>query len=200
MKRLLYHSFFAVMASVILSSLAPGSAAAQTKHTSTGTVKIVIEGTSNIHDWDMKSDKGTFSGTFDVNTSGLPTGLSALSFSLPAQSLKSEHTAMDKNTYKALNTSQYPAISFTSGAAIIKQEGAAGYTLTTKGQLTISGTTRDVLLTANGVVNPDRSITYSGQYRLKMTDYKVEPPSIMFGAIKTGDDIVVKFSLVLKTI
>jgi len=200
MKRLLYNASIAVIAGMLLTSLAPGTAAAQTKHTSTGTVKIIIEGTSNLHDWDMKSDKGTFSGVVDLNASGVLTGLSALSFSLPAQSLKSEHTAMDKNTYKALNTTDFPAISFTAGAASVKQDGPSGYTLTTKGQLTISGTTRDVFLTASGVVNPDKSITYSGQYRLKMTDYKVQPPSIMFGAIKTGDDIVVKFSLVLKTI
>jgi len=199
MKPRILHTSITVIAAAMLGLLYIPSMA-QTKHTSTGSVKIVIEGTSNLHDWNMQSDKGTFSGVFDLNATGSPTGMTALNFSVPAQSLKSEHTAMDKNTYKALNSSHFPAISFTSGAATIKQEGASGYTLTTKGQLTISGTTRDVLLTVNGVVNPDKSVTYTGQYKLKMTDYKVEPPSIMFGAIKTGDDIVVKFSLVLKTI
>ena len=173
---------------------------AQTKYQSGGGVKIVIEGTSNIHDWDMKSDAGTCTGVFDISNSGSLTGMSALNFSVPAESLKSDHKTMDRNTYKALNTDKYSSISFTAGSASIKPDGHSGYILTTRGKLTISGVTKDVLLTVNGIVNADRSISYSGSYALKMTDYNVEPPSIMFGAIKTGNNLVIKFNLVLKAI
>jgi len=31
-----------------------------------------------------------------------------------------------------------------------------------------------------------------------MSEFNVEPPSFMFGAMKTGDEIIVKFSLTLK--
>ena len=170
---------------------------AQSKYQPSGNVKITIEGTSNIHDWTMVSDKGTCTGAIEINNGALA-GMTAFNFSVPAESLKSEHKAMDKNTYKALNTNKYATISFTVEAASIKPSGNSGYVLTTKGKLTISGVTKEILLTANGVVNPDKSISYTGSYKLKMTDYNVEPPSIMFGAIKTGNDIVVKFSLLLK--
>jgi polyisoprenoid-binding protein YceI len=170
----------------------------QGKYHPAGNVQITIEGTSNIHDWTMKSDKGTCTGEIQIDNSGSLAGLSALSFSVPAESLKSEHKAMDKNTYKALNTNKYGTISFTVEAVGLKPAGNSGYILTAKGKLTISGVTKDILLTANGVINPDKSITYNGSYKLKMTDYNVDPPSIMFGAIKTGDNVVVKFNLVLK--
>jgi hypothetical protein len=39
---------------------------AQTTHQSTGGVKLVILGTSNVHDWDMKSDQGHCSSEFDL--------------------------------------------------------------------------------------------------------------------------------------
>jgi hypothetical protein len=188
--------FSFLLAGLLLSE----TASAQTKYESIGGVKIVIEGTSNIHDWEMKSDKGFCSGIFDVNNTGVPTGMSYLNFSVPAESLKSERKSMDKNTYKALNTGKYAQINFTASSASIKANGNSGYVLTAKGRLTISGVTKDVVLTANGVVNPDKSVTYSGSYQLKMTDYKVEPPSLMLGAIKTGDNIVVKFNLQLKSI
>jgi len=171
---------------------------AQVKYKPAGNVKITIEGTSNIHDWSMVSDKGTCTGEIVINNAGTLSGISAFNFSVPAESLKSEHKAMDKNTYKALNTSKYSTISFTVEAASIKPTGNSGYVLTTKGKLTISGVTKEILLTANGVVNADKSISYTGSYKLKMKDYNVEPPSIMFGAIKTGNDIVVKFNLLLK--
>ncbi len=172
---------------------------AQTKYQSAG-VKITVEGTSNIHDWNMKSEKGTCSGTFDLSNTGTVTGLSALSFSVQAESLKSEKSGLDKNSYKALNTSKYALISFTAGQVTVKPATGSSHTLVTNGKLTISGVTKDVQFIANGVVNADKSITYSGTYQLKMTDFNVEPPSLMFGAIKTGNAVTVKFNLVLKAV
>jgi len=182
------------------SLLVTNSVNGQARYQSAGGVKITIEGTSNIHDWTMESDKGVCSGIFDVNNTGALTGLSSLNFSVPAESLKSDHKGMDKNSYKALNTGKYAAISFTAGAASIQPAGTSGFTLNTRGKLTISGVTKDVQLTAKGVVNADKSITYTGSYQLNMTDFNVEPPSLMFGAIKTGDKVTVKFNLVLKAI
>jgi Uncharacterized conserved protein len=173
---------------------------AQVKYQSKGPVKITIKGTSNIHDWDLQSDKGVCSAEFLFTPGGYIDGLSTLQFTVPAESLKSDNKTMDKNTYKALNTGKHNTISFVAGNAVIKPNGGNGFTLIAKGKLTISGVSRDVEITANGVVNADKSITYSGAYKLKMTDYKVNPPNIMFGAIKTGDDVTVQFDLVLKAV
>ena len=172
----------------------------QIKYHSNGPAKLIIEGTSNIHDWDMKSEKGVCSAEFLFTPTGYIGGLSALQFTVPSESLKSDNKSMDKNTYKALNTDKYNTIGFVASNAVIKPNGKTGFILIARGKLTISGITRDVELTANGVMNSDKSITYSGTYKLKMTDYKVTPPNIMFGAIKTGDAVTVKFDLVLKAV
>jgi hypothetical protein len=173
---------------------------AQTRYQSVGGVKLVIEGTSNVHDWDMKSDKGVCSSLFDITSAGTLNGVSYINFTVPAESLKSEHSGMDKNTYKALNTAKYNSISFTASSVSLKPNGATGYILTAKGRLTISGVSKEVILTANGTMNADKSISYTGSYKLKMTDYNVEPPSIMMGAIKTGEFVTVKFDLLLRSI
>jgi hypothetical protein len=57
---------------------------------------------------------------------------------------------------------------------------------------------RDVDVTGVCTVNADKSIAINGSYKLKMTSYNVTPPSIMLGAIKTGDDITVNFNLLFK--
>jgi hypothetical protein len=173
---------------------------AQTKYQSVGGVKLVIEGTSNIHDWDMKSDKGYCSSLFDITKDGALNGVSFINFTVPAESLKSEHSGMDKNAYKALNTEKYNTISFTASSVTVKPNGTVGYILTAKGRLTVSGVTKDVVLTANGTMNADKSISYTGAYKIKMTDYNVEPPSLMLGAIKTGEFVNVKFDLLLRSI
>jgi polyisoprenoid-binding protein YceI len=172
----------------------------QVKYQSVGGVKLVIEGTSNIHDWDIKSDKGYCSSIFDITKAGTLNGVSYINFTVPAESLKSEHKGMDKNTYKALNTEKYASISFTASSVSVKPAGPAGYFLTARGRLTISGVTKDVVLTATGTMNVDKSISYTGVYKLKMTDFNVEPPSIMLGTIKTGDQVTVKFDLLLRSI
>ena len=183
---------------VLCSLLFSGGAFAQVKYQSNGGVKLTVEGTSNIHDWDMKSEKGFCTAEFVFTPTGHLAGVSTLSFTVPAESLKSDSKGMDKNAYKALKTGSYGTISFATNNAVIKPNGSGGFILSTKGKLTVSGVTRDVDLVVNGVINADKSITYSGIYKLKMTDYKVEPPSIMFGAIKTGDAVVVRFDLTLR--
>jgi hypothetical protein len=180
---------------ILLFSL---NAGAQPTTESSGNVKITIEGTSNIHDWKMNSDKGTCQIIFDSKNSGSLSGISDLSFKVPAESLKSESKAMDKNAFKALKSSKYSHISFSASDVSVKQSSGNSYLLTANGKLTISGISKDVILIANAIVNSDNSITYSGSYKLKMTDYEVEPPRLMFGAIKTGNSIVVKYDILLK--
>jgi len=202
MKRFSQNMTYAAAALVIFicGLLVSTGCIGQIKYHSNGPVKLIIEGTSNIHDWDMKSEKGVVSAEFLFTPTGYIGGLSALQFTVPAESLKSDNKSMDKNTYKALNTDKHNAIGFVASNAVIKPNGKTGFILIARGKLTISGVTRDVELTANGIINSDKSITYSGIYKLKMTDYKVTPPNIMFGAIKTGDAVTVKFDLVLKAV
>src|SRR3954467_2542989 len=65
------------------------------------TFDLTISGTSSLHDWEMKSSKGQFDASISIaNDNVLFTGLT---FSMPAESLKSGHGMMDRNTYKALN-------------------------------------------------------------------------------------------------
>jgi polyisoprenoid-binding protein YceI len=202
MKRILANMPAPIAALVMLfcSLLVSVGSNGQTKYQSSGGVKLTIEGTSNIHDWDLKSSKGNCNAEFQVNTTGQLTGLTSLNFSVPAESLKSDSRSMDKNTYKALNTEKYSAITFSATNAVVRSNGTNGYVLTTRGNLTIAGVTRAVDLSATGTVNADKTITYTGSYKMKMTDFKVTPPSMMFGAIKTGDAITVKYTLVLQAL
>ncbi len=189
----------ALLMMVVGNLLVSSAATAQVKYQSAGGVKITIEGTSNIHDWEMNSDKGSCAATFSFNANGGLAGVSFLGFAMAAESLKSEHKAMDKNTYKAMNTDKYPNISFTISSCTVQPSGGNNYVLKTKGKLTISGVTKDVDISGACAFNPaDKSITCAGSYPMKMTDYNVTPPSIMFGTIKTGNAITVKFSFVLK--
>jgi polyisoprenoid-binding protein YceI len=156
-------------------------------------VDIKLSGTSTLHDWEMKAAKGNSEAAFAVDANGKLTSLTKLSFTLPATSLKSEHTMMDKNTYKALNTEANPNISFIGTSSVITPLGANEYRINLVGKLTIAGTTKEIDLVATVKYNPaDKSLAVTGVKKMKMTDYNVKPPTVMMGTIKTGNDITFK--------
>jgi hypothetical protein len=187
-----------ILMAIILVTV-PSWLLAQSKYQSYGGVKIVVEGTSNIHDWEMNASNGTCNAVFSLNAAGGLSAMNSLGFAMAAEGLKSEHKAMDKNTYKAMNTEKYPLINFFSSSCTLQSTGGNNFIIHSHGKLTISGVTKDVELTATAVFNPaDKSVSCTGSYKLKMTEYNVEPPSIMFGTIKTGNDLNIKYTLLLK--
>src|SRR5688500_3704968 len=110
-------------------------------------LNISISGTSTLHDWTMTSDQGKLDISFIMNNDKA-TGLSALNFSIPAESLKSGKGLMDKNTYKALKTGQHKAITYQLASATVTPVDAVTYQIKTKGKLTIAGNPRDTELDA----------------------------------------------------
>ena len=189
MKRII----FLALLTLSLSSLVN----AQTKYHASYT-KVAIAGTSTFHDWDMISEKANCDITFNFDGANI-TGLSSLLFTVNAESLKSDHKGLDKNAYKALKSDKYPDITFTSSYANVRPNGPNSYVISAKGKMNISGTIKEVWLAAACTVNPqDMSIQSTGSLKIKMTEYNVEPPSFMMGAMKTGDEITVKYNVDLK--
>jgi polyisoprenoid-binding protein YceI len=187
-----------------------GSSIAQTTVAATGAMPkdvnyktaagaaVSISGTSTLHDWTMKSTEGNSTASFTVDADQKVIRINSLSFSVRGESILSEHTLMNDKTYEALKTKSYPNISFvTSGVSIVPANGN-NFTAKSRGKLTIAGVSRDVEVNAACQFNQaDRSITCTGSKKIKMTDYGVKPPAVMFNTIKTGDDITVDFNVKL---
>lgn len=174
------------------------AAIAQTNY-HTQVVDIKLNGTSNLHDWEMKAISGTSDATFVVDN-GKVTSLSKMNFSIPVKNLKSGHSAMDKNTYKAMNTDVNPNISFVLTSATVITAGGNNYKLNCVGKMTIAGTTNQTELLATGIYNPaDKSFTITGIKKMKMTDYKVTPPKALLGTLKTGNDISISYNVKFKS-
>ena len=143
---------------------------------------IKIEGTSTLHDWNMTSNQATFTGQIAGNT------INDVKFVMKAQSLKSKESAMDKNAYKALETSKYPEITFTT--ASIPTQGNA----TISGNLTIANSTKNVKIPVT-VTKNGSSYVIKGTTKIKMTTFGIKPPTVMLGTIKTGDDLTINLNL-----
>ncbi|HEX6893335.1 MAG TPA: YceI family protein [Chryseolinea sp.] len=156
------------------------------------TSRISISGTSTIHEWTMTSASTTCDAVLETSPQGDPLQLTSLLVSVPAESLKSGKSGMDKNAYAALKTDKNKQITFQ-----LKSGKIDGKTIQCLGTLTIAGTTKQIDVDATYTILPDGSIQCKGSKKLAMRDYNVEPPSFMFGSVTTGNEITVSFDVVL---
>ncbi|MEO9965543.1 MAG: YceI family protein [Reichenbachiella sp.] len=143
-----------------------------------------ISGTSSLHDWTSDVEE------YEAQAILADTRIADIQFIAKVKSIKSGKSGMDNNTYKALNESEYPDISFTSAELTIEGDKLVGY-----GQLTIAGKTRRIPL--NLTLDNNSKISVKGEVQVKMTDYGISPPTAVFGTIKTGDDITILFDFTL---
>lgn len=155
---------------------------------------IIVEGTSNIHDWELNAEEKSGSAVLE-SEEGRITGLQSLQITIPAEGLKSGKGGMDKNTYKALNTDEYKNIEFKlEQVKDFQDKGNKHYQIKGVGTLKIAGTSRQIPLEFTMKVINGNSVKISGEKTLDMTDYKVDPPTAMFGTITTGKEVTIKFT------
>lgn len=152
---------------------------------------ITVSGTSSLHDWDVVSN--SFNGKIQIKD--ITTGqLESLEVYIDSESLKSGKNAMDKKTYKALKTDKFKSIKFKMlEVKSNKKIDDSTYEMRLVGEMTICGETKmktiDFLLSKTG-----NALNATGSCAMKMTDFNIEPPTALLGAITTGDDITIKFN------
>ncbi|APU68327.1 YceI family protein [Christiangramia flava] len=170
---------------------------AQTYQLNKNATSVLVEGTSNIHDWHIEAE--SCSGTITLETDeGKIDDIEKLQFSVEAESLKSGKSGMDKNTYKALNTGDHKNIVFRMEKVNSMKETAAGtYLVKASGKLEIAGVKRDTELQFTLKTASDR-VELQGSKDIDMTAYQIEPPSAMFGTITTGKMVTVKFKTIFR--
>ena len=166
---------------------------AQTYRLNNQASTLTIEGTSNIHDWTIEAEDSAGMLTAEFNADKLQE-IGKLEITVIAESLMSGKSGMDKNTYKALNTDKYKEITYKlKDVKSIDKISANNYKVKTTGSLEIAGTKKDINLDFD-LKSDSEQIVLIGEHRLNMTNYGVEAPTAMFGTIKTGEDVVVKFN------
>lgn len=185
-----YQRLIAIFIALLCSGLLMAQQFAKVGQGST----VTIEGTSNLHDWEMVSNNYSVTVVIDQANPNIITKLSAV---IPAESLKSGKKGMDKNAYKALNTTSHKNISFELTEVVKSTSKGSGiYEIATKGNLTINGVKKTIPLTITLKENGN-TINLNGSTSFNMTEYKVEPPTALLGTITTGDKLTIKFKTVL---
>jgi polyisoprenoid-binding protein YceI len=167
---------------------------AQDKYTLSKEFSVLIKGTSNLHDWSETVAKANGSGSVKWNSDGTA-DLNEIALTLDVNSIKSESSVMDNNTYKALKAKQDPEISFTLTAPVKSiRTSPGGTTISAIGNMTIAGVTKVVTLIVKVSLVERGKMVFEGSKQINMTDYGITPPVALFGALKTGDQLTLSFS------
>jgi polyisoprenoid-binding protein YceI len=124
-------------------------------------------------------------------------GLRSLSVSVPVEGLKSGEGGLDKNLRKALKQESAPVIRFTLVDYQAEPAKDGSLVVKARGRLAIAGVEKEAVVDGACRFGPD-GIEITGTKELLMSDFGVKPPTLMLGAIKTADKVVVHFALKLK--
>lgn len=151
-----------------------------------------VAGTSNIHDWVMKSSEGTGSAYLTITDSKI-TDIKNLTITLPAESIKSSKTSMDDVAYESLDTKTYKNIKYVLKSADKVNETT--WVLT--GTYTIAGVSKDYKTQIRISGNDNGTFVLQGSNRMTFTDFEMTPPSAALGVVRAGKELTVIFNITL---
>jgi polyisoprenoid-binding protein YceI len=158
--------------------------------------KMTIEGTSSLHNWQMEVNDMNCLTKFAIDGRKI-TSIQSLEFSCLPTSIVSDSKLMDKKTYEALKVESYSKIDFKMiKGEIISRTGDEFNGMVT-GNLFIAGQTREIKVPFRGNFLDNGQLMVEGKVDLKMSEFKIEPPTAMFGTLKTGDEISIIYSFML---
>jgi YceI-like domain len=165
------------------------------------TSEVTIEGTSSMHAFHCKTNK--IMAYVDVDPgytkdlTKIARPIASVKVNIVVRTLTCGNGQMDKNMYSTLDADKNPIIKYTmSGYDIL--DGSAkpsAFVAKTTGTLMISGQEKVINMKINAERLSDGKATAQGEQDVLMTDFGIQPPSFMFGTLKVGNEIKVKFNL-----
>ncbi|AFL85209.1 hypothetical protein Belba_2664 [Belliella baltica DSM 15883] len=164
------------------------SAIAQVNYTLSANPDLKVSGTSTLHDWDMKSSTATGKAELTLANGKVGT-IKNVTITMPAESIKSGKSGMDKNAYAALKTKNHKDVKFN-----LKEFVAKGTSFEAVGEFTIAGVTKAAKFPVSATVAGEK-VTFKGKHDFKLTDYNVDPPTALMGTVKTGNEVSIHFNV-----
>jgi polyisoprenoid-binding protein YceI len=198
-------NFALLLAATVALRAADGGTIYQAKPGS----KIRMEGTSNIHDWQVEGN--IIGGNVEVGsdfpldpTKAKPGKVDVkATVSIPVRSMKSiekdgrpYNAKMDDIMYEKLLEPANKVIKFVLAELVVKEAGKAAtdpVVFEARGDLAVAGKTKSITMPVKMTVLPEDKLKFSGSVALKMTDFGITPPEPLGLGIKTGDDVKLIF-------
>lgn len=158
-----------------------------------------IEGTSNVRDWsaEITSMDGTLTlreGVTDLSTL-TPEDLISLELQIPVEDIDTDTRRLTSNIHKYLKEDDQPIITFELQRILSVESTENGTNIQAEGVITAAGKTHTTVMNVTAKQADNSGMQFSGSQQLKMTDFDIDPPTAMLGAIRAVDEITVNYTV-----
>ncbi len=177
---------------LIASIAALHAASAQTFFTAANGSKLWLEGSSNVNSFSCA--------TFAVDGSGelLRNDSLKVSISVSVRSMDCGNAVMNNDMYEAMRADSFPSIRYELISARTLSADTASMMIQAHGIMRIKEVSQRIEMPVI-LQSVDRStIRVRGRKRLAMSDFRISPPSALFGLIKANDELTVHFDLIVR--
>jgi polyisoprenoid-binding protein YceI len=153
-----------------------------------------IDGTSTVGRYSCSAAR--VAGQADVPEAGA--GHATAEITVAVGSFDCGVSRMNRDFREALRERRHPTIRFAlDDARVIGREPRPGawVPVRARGRLSLAGVERPVEIRAQGRRAGHGAVTLRGEHSMRMTDFEVDPPTGLLGAVRAHDAVVVRFEL-----
>jgi hypothetical protein len=197
------------------------SAAESTRLVSANASRLVLQGSSNVAPW--RCSGSTLDGRMEVaaplsrinnvidriedgnvamltpETAKFPQP--TFSLKVPVTTLRCGNRQMERDMYEALRSDAHPTIEFRFAelvGGIDHDIDHGSYRATIAGTLSLAGARKIVSVDVEAQRIARDRFRLKARLPLRMTDFRITPPTALFGMVRAKDELVVIFDLVLQ--
>lgn len=188
------------LALLLLAIALPRAAAETTRMTSGVPSRLVLEGSSNVANW--RCSGTALEARVEVAETGadLIGAISIFELDVPVAKLRCGNRQMERDLQRALRSDDHPRIDFrfTRLAGDVARDPITGRLCARiEGVLSLAGTSRAITLRVQAERLGIDRFRLTATLPLRMTDFRITPPTALFGIVKANDELTVNFELTI---
>ncbi len=189
-------NFFAALTAILLfAPAATAQSQSMNAYVAAEDSRMWVSGTSTLHDWECPVND--FSTEIRAAEDGESlTSIGPVVVTANVEAIECEKSKMNKKLQDALQSDDFPEVVFEAESAEILA-GDEGPGASAAGTLTMAGETRDLGVDAIITRTEDGRLLLSGRAPILLSNFDIDPPTALLGTIKTGDEVFVRFEVVL---
>ena len=197
------NKLFFVLALIFGLAGLPEMTVAQT-YTVTNASKMTIYGSANVTDWD--AEVKTIRGQVVIRNSDQAdwseadaSWFESVEIALPVEDIDADSRRMNNNMYDYLKKDEHPEITYRvieAREAVLAEN--PGILLTVQGVITAAGVEKEIVHDVEIRKSESGGLVVSGSQDLLMTDFGIDPPTAVFGSIRSRDEMTITFELHLE--
>ena len=181
----------------------PEMIAAQTYNVTEGS-KMTIYGSANVTDWE--AEVKTIRGQVVIRNADQAdwsqadaSWFESVEIGLPVEDIDSDSRRMNSNMHDYLKKDQYPEITYrVIEAREVVLADNPGIMLTVQGVISAAGVEKEIVHDVEIRKSESGGLVVSGSEDLLMTDFGIDPPTAVFGSIRSRDEMTITFELHLE--